>query len=120
VEEVSRKFNRVPLHNVDYTVGLDSRLGEVYSLLELESHEVLVVGIYGVGGIGKTTLARTVYNMISDQFEATCFLSNVRESSNRHGLVNLQNMLLSEMTGLKDIQLGNASKGVSVIKHRLH
>jgi hypothetical protein len=56
VEEVSRKFDCVPLHNVDYTVGLDSRLGEVYSLLGLESHEVLVVGIYRVGGIGKKHL----------------------------------------------------------------
>lgn len=34
-------------------------------------------------------------------------------------LVHLQNRLLSEMVGLKDIHLGNASKGVSVIKYML-
>nr|WIL60029.1 nodulation protein [Melilotus officinalis] len=119
VEEVSKKIDRVPLHIADYTVGLVPRLEEVCPLLELESPEVLVVGIYGVGGIGKTTLARALYNMIEHQFEASCFLSNVRESSNRHGLVHLQNMLLSNMLGLK-INLGDASEGVSLIKQRLH
>jgi hypothetical protein len=86
----------------------------------MESHEVFLVGIYGIGGIGKTTLAQAIYNMIADRFEASCFLSNVRESSNRYGLVHLQNMLLSELTGRKDIQLRSTSQGVSIIKHRLH
>nr|WIL60027.1 nodulation protein [Melilotus officinalis] len=112
VEEVSSKFDLVPLHIATYTVGLDPRLEEVCSLLELRSKEVLTMGIYGVGGIGKTILARAVYNKIGDQFEALCFLPNVRENSNMHGLVHLQNRLLSELVGLKDIQLGNASKGV--------
>jgi hypothetical protein len=120
VEGVSRKFNHIPLHNGSYTVGLNSRLGEVYPLLEMESHEVFLVGIYGIGGIGKTTLAQAIYNMIADRFEASCFLSNVRESSNTYGLVHLQNMLLSELTGRRDIQLRSTSQGVSIIKHRLH
>lgn len=119
MEEVSSNFDLVPVHIANYTVGLESRLEEVCLLLELGSKQVLTVGIYGVGGIGKTILARAVYNKIGDQFEALCFLPNVSENSNMHGLVHLQNRLLSEMVGLKDIQSGNAGRGVSGIKYRL-
>ena len=32
-----------------------------------------------MGGIGKTTLARVVFHMVSNKFEGCCFLANVRE-----------------------------------------
>lgn len=114
VDEVS---NRTPLPIVDITVGLESRLEEVSSLLELRSDEVLMVGIYGMEGIGKTTLARAVYNKIVDQFEGSCFLDNVRAISKMHGLLHLQNILLSQITGEKDIQLGSVNEGVLMIQH---
>jgi replication-associated recombination protein RarA len=34
-----------------------------------------------LGGIGKTTLARVVYEMVSNQFEACSFITDVRENS---------------------------------------
>ncbi|TQE11717.1 hypothetical protein C1H46_002753 [Malus baccata] len=51
-----------------------------------------------MGGIGKTTLAETIYHRLSSKFEASCFLKNVREKTEQpDGLDCLQKKLLSEI-----------------------
>nr|WIL59973.1 nodulation protein [Melilotus officinalis] len=120
VEEVSIKINRVHLHIANNPVGLESRMLELTSLLRLESDErVNLVGIYGIGGIGKSTTARALHNLIADQFESVCFLSAIRERTINQGLAHLQETLLSETLGEKDIKVGDVYRGISIIKRRL-
>ncbi|XP_058722613.1 disease resistance protein RPV1-like isoform X2 [Vicia villosa] len=119
VEYISTKINRVPLHIADYPVGLQSRVQHVKSLLDKGSDEgVYMVGLYGTGGLGKSTLAKAIYNLIADQFEGLCFLHNVRENSTKNNLKHLQEELLLKTIGL-EVKLGDVSEGVPIIKERL-
>ncbi|XP_028763102.1 TMV resistance protein N-like [Neltuma alba] len=67
-----------------FPVGVDSRAQDVISMLHNhKSKRVVFIGIWGMRGIGKTTIAKAVFNHIQCAFESTCFLPNVGEQSER-------------------------------------
>lgn len=58
-------------------IGAESQIQAVSSLLLMGCEDVRFIGISGMGGIGKTTIASAIFHMFSHQFEGACFVENI-------------------------------------------
>nr|XP_043629636.1 disease resistance protein Roq1-like isoform X2 [Erigeron canadensis] len=99
-------------------IGIETRLQDLKSKLEIESGGVRIVGIWGVGGGGKTTLANSVYKEISNKFVGCCFLENIREES-KHGLERLQEKVICAVLKQRHIKVDGVEEGRQMIMNRL-
>ena len=113
--DISKDLKCVPSKDTQLLVGVNSCIRELESLLCLESTDVLMVGIWGMGGIGKTTLARAIYEKISYKFEGCCFLANIADLRVRKGEDYLKKQLLSSILKDKNIDVTTTS-----LRARLH
>ncbi|CAN6446077.1 unnamed protein product [Victoria cruziana] len=101
----------------EYVVGHESHLEKLMGAIALESNDVRMMGIHGMGGIGKTTLAKAICNQLLSGFEACSFLSDVRSKDK---IESLQQQLLNDVFGRDESHdITDKSRGIAVIKERI-
>lgn len=80
VGDIIKKLNNMAPHIAfEGLVGVHQPIQQIESLLDIGSDDVRIIGIWGLAGIGKTTLAHAIFDKLVHHFEAHFFLENVRE-----------------------------------------
>ncbi|KAI9127354.1 hypothetical protein K1719_001913 [Acacia pycnantha] len=113
VKDILGKLHNKSLFHLEGLVGIDFHIQKVEGLLS----EARIVGIWGMGGIGKTTLAEGVFDRLTAQFESFYFAKDVRQQIERNGLDELQEKCLKELC--KDEGINTYNLGSTFVKKRL-
>ncbi|CAL9006434.1 unnamed protein product [Prunus brigantina] len=117
VKVIGDKLSRTPLSVAPNLVGMHSRVERINFWLQRRSTDVGILVIYGMSGIGKTTIAKTLYNSNFRIFEGSSFLENIKEVSDQpNGLVQIQTQLLSDILNGKKMKISNVSEGLIKIE----
>ncbi|KAL7604208.1 hypothetical protein Lser_V15G19512 [Lactuca serriola] len=119
VEVVSLELRFISFSIDEKLVGMETRIKNLVPSLGIGCDDVRMIGIKGMGGAGKTTLARAVFDHISFQFEGTSFVENVREKDSLSGLNSLQKQVLSDVLIDKDINVSGVYEGKHMMKRRI-
>ncbi|PWA44366.1 NB-ARC domains-containing protein [Artemisia annua] len=117
--EILKKLSNVPLDVGENLVGLDIYLDKLDLSRFIRSDKVNMIGICGISGIGKTTLAKAIYNLMYVHFEGSCFCEDVKEVTKRQGIIQVQMHLINKILKAEDLKISCVGEGSTVIKQRM-
>ncbi|CAN7075798.1 unnamed protein product [Brassica oleracea var. botrytis] len=119
-EVANKLFNSTPSRDFDEFIGMEAHMTKISPVLRTDSDEVRMIGIWGPAGIGKTTIARCLFNQLSHTFQYSVFMMNVKAmytppvcSDDYNVKLHLQQKLLSQLINEKEEDFKISHLGVA-------
>ncbi|CAN6566558.1 unnamed protein product [Malus baccata var. baccata] len=115
VKVIEDKLSRTSLSVEPKLIGIHSRVKGINLWLQDGSIDVGILVVYGMSGMGKTTIAKHVYNSNFRSFEGSSFIENINEKANQpNGLVQMQ--LLYDLLNSREVKIHGVDEGLSKIE----
>lgn len=119
VEEISILLQRTSFRVTEFQVGIDSQVTKLIDTHEMKSEQTCTIGLWSMRGMGKTTLAKALYNSKFLDFEGSAYVDGIKGAKQETDeMVRLQKKLLRQLLTEK-ISLNSDFEGRGLIAKRL-
>ncbi|XP_057991688.1 disease resistance protein RPV1-like [Hevea brasiliensis] len=115
VNDVLEKFSYMPKNDYSYDhnlIGIESHVEKV----EWLSNDKQVMGIWEMGGTGKTTVAQELFRRNKNKFDGHCFVENVREKMTKQSSKSVRDKIICQL--LRDKNLHVDTSDLDVVTRR--
>ncbi|KAH7404736.1 hypothetical protein KP509_15G040400 [Ceratopteris richardii] len=107
---------------IEFPVGLEQRVDGIKSriLTDMQRSDTSLqcFGILGMGGAGKTTITKSIYNGMHMHFEKSCFCLNTRANFEK-GVIDVQNKILRGVLGNEGTEINDEETGKTFLESKL-
>jgi len=110
----------VRIVNSKRLVGIEKQISHVESLLQVEVQDVRAIGIWGMSGIGKTTIAEVLYSRLCSEYEGCYFKVDVKKEWGGYRNMHLKKELFSTLLGEQDLKIDTLHGLPSSVERMLH